>query len=280
MIRYRNLTKKYGGITAVSNFSLEIGRGEFFGLLGPNGAGKTTLIRMTTTLTRPSAGSIEIDGKAVNRNLTEIKRKFGVTPQYSNLESELTAAENLEYHGRLYGMSLAACRARTEELLAFTGLTERKNDRAKNFSGGMRRKLMIAKALMHNPEILLLDEPTVGLDAGWRRRIWDLLRSLNEQGLTVFLTTHYLEEAQILCHRVGLIDQGKLRETGKPEQIIAAAGNFVLEYFQNGATVQQFFDKRDDAVLAGQNLSGGFKVRETNLEDAFIRLANKRLGEA
>jgi ABC-2 type transport system ATP-binding protein len=278
MIRYRDVTKRYGDITAVSNFSLEIGRGEFFGLLGPNGAGKTTLIRMTTTLTPPSAGSIEIDGKRIDRNLTEAKRKLGVTPQYSNLESELTAAQNLEYHGRLYGMSGAERRKRTEELLEFAGLTERRNDRARTFSGGMRRKLMIAKVLMHHPEILLLDEPTVGLDAAWRRRIWDLLRSLNEQGMTIFLTTHYLEEAQILCRRVGLIDQGKLRKTGEPEQIIAEAGKFVLEYFQNGETVQQFFETREDAVLAAQNLRGDFKARETNLEDAFIRLANKRLG--
>lgn len=279
MIRYRDVTKQYGGITAVSHFSLEIGRGEFFGLLGPNGAGKTTIIRMTTTLTPPSSGSIEIDGKAINRNLTEIKQKFGVTPQYSNLENELTAAENLNYHGRLYGMSAGERKARIKELLDFAGLAERRNDRAKNFSGGMRRKLMIVKALMHSPEILLLDEPTVGLDALWRRRIWDLLRSLNQQGLTIFLTTHYLEEAQILCRRVGLIDRGELRKIGEPDRIIAETGNFVLEYFENGETVQQFFGTRDDAVLAAQTISGGFKVRETNLEDAFIRLANKRLGE-
>jgi ABC-2 type transport system ATP-binding protein len=192
----------------------------------------------------------------------------------------LTAAQNLEYHGRLYGMSPAARKGRIEELLEFAGLTERKDDRAKNFSGGMRRKLMIAKALMHNPEILLLDEPTVGLDALWRRRIWDLLRSLNEQGLTVFLTTHYLEEAQILCRRVGLIDRGTLRETGEPEQIIATVGNFVLEYFENGETLQQFFKTKDDAVLAARHVNGGFKVREANLEDAFIRLTNKRLEDA
>ncbi|MDR0597696.1 MAG: ABC transporter ATP-binding protein, partial [Treponema sp.] len=180
----------------------------------------------------------------------------------------------------LYGMSAGERKARTEELLAFAGLTERRNDRARNFSGGMRRKLMIAKTLMHNPEILLLDEPTVGLDAAWRRRIWDLLRSLNEQGMTIFLTTHYLEEAQILCRRVGLIDQGKLRKTGEPERIIAEAGNFVLEYFKNGETLQEFFETQDDAVLAAQNIRGAFKVRETNLEDAFIQLTNKRLGEA
>jgi ABC-2 type transport system ATP-binding protein len=233
---------------------------------------------MTTTLTPLSSGVIAIDGKAIDRNLTMVKQKFGVVPQYSNLEGELTAAQNLEYHGRLYGMSREARRKRIEALLAFADLTERKNDKAKNFSGGMRRKLMIAKALMHNPEIMLLDEPTVGLDAGWRRRIWDLLRNLNEQGLTIFLTTHYLEEAQALCHRVGLIDEGKLQKTGEPEQIIAAAGNFVLEYFQNGETLQQFFTTKDDAVLAAQSVKGGFKVREANLEDAFIQLTNKRLG--
>ncbi|GHT85137.1 ABC transporter ATP-binding protein [Spirochaetia bacterium] len=277
MIRYHDVTKKYGGIRAISNFSLEIGRGEFFGLLGPNGAGKTTLIRMTTTLTPLSSGMIAIDGQAIDRNRTQIKRKFGVVPQYSNLEGELTAAQNLEYHGRLYGMPRDARRRRTEELLGFCDLTERKDDRAKNFSGGMRRKLMIAKALMHNPEIMLLDEPTVGLDAGWRRRIWDLLRNLNERGLTIFLTTHYLEEAQALCGRVGLIDQGTLRKTGKPEQIIAAAGKFVLEHFHHGETRQRFFSTKDEAVAYAKEVSGDFKVREANLEDAFILLTNKRL---
>jgi ABC-2 type transport system ATP-binding protein len=277
MIRYHDVTKKYGDITAVSGLSLEIRKGEFFGLLGPNGAGKTTLIRMTTTLTPFSSGTIEIDGKAIDRNLTAVKQKFGIVPQYSNLEGELTAAQNLEYHGRLYGMAKETRRRRTEELLAFSDLKERRNDKAKNFSGGMRRKLMIAKALMHNPEIMLLDEPTVGLDAGWRRRIWDLLRDLNERGLTIFLTTHYLEEAQILCRRVGLIDEGKLQKTGEPEQIIAGVGKFVLEYFQNGETRQQFFNTKDEAVLAAKPISGGFKVREANLEDAFILLTNKRL---
>jgi ABC-2 type transport system ATP-binding protein len=277
MIRYRDVTKKYGDLAAVSNFTLEIGRGEFFGLLGPNGAGKTTLIRMTTTLTPLSSGAIEIDGQGIDRNLTTVKQKFGVVPQYSNLESELSAAQNLEYHGRLYGMGRDARRKRTEELLEFCDLAARRNDKAKDFSGGMRRKLMIAKALMHGPEIMLLDEPTVGLDAGWRRRIWDLLRSLNERGLTIFLTTHYLEEAQALCHRVGLIDEGTLRKTGKPEEIIAEAGKFVLEYFQNGETLQQFFSTKDAAMLAAQNVVGDFKVREANLEDAFILLTNKRL---
>jgi ABC-2 type transport system ATP-binding protein len=141
----------------------------------------------------------------------------------------------------------------------------------------MQRKLMIAKSLLHSPEIMLLDEPTVGLDAGWRRKIWDLLRNLNEQGLTIFLTTHYLEEAQMLCHRVGMIDEGNLKKTGTPEAIIKDTGNFVLEYFQQGKTVQDFFNTRDEAIAAAKKASGDFKIREANLEDAFILLTNKRL---
>jgi ABC-2 type transport system ATP-binding protein len=277
MIRYEGVTKKYGDITAVSGLSLEIEKGEFFGLLGPNGAGKTTLLRMTTTLTPLGGGSIHIDGEGIDRNLTRVKQKIGIVPQYSNLEGELTAWQNLEYHGRLYGMSKDPRRGRAEELLDFAALGDRKNDKAKTFSGGMQRKLMIAKSLMHRPEIMLLDEPTVGLDAGWRRKIWDLLRNLNEQGLTIFLTTHYLEEAQMLCHRVGMIDEGNLKKTGTPEEIIKDTGNFVLEYFQQGKTVQDFFNTRDEAISAAKKASGDFKIREANLEDAFILLTNKRL---
>ncbi|MDR2795354.1 MAG: ABC transporter ATP-binding protein [Spirochaetaceae bacterium] len=267
----------YGAITAVSDFSLEIARGEFFGFLGPNGAGKTTLLRMTSALTAPSAGFISIDDQRVDRNLTDSKRRLGVVPQYSNLENELSALQNLEYHGRLYGLDMGKRRRRSEELLEFAGLSDRKNDKAKTFSGGMRRKLMIVKALMHEPDILLLDEPSAALDAPWRRRIWDLLRELHRQGLTILLTTHYLEEAQALCSRLGMIDCGTLRRTGTPAEIIGEAGNFVLEYFENGETTQRFFDSRAGAVAGAARLESEFRVREANLEDAFIKLTQNRL---
>ncbi|MDR2803605.1 MAG: ABC transporter ATP-binding protein [Treponema sp.] len=280
MIVYRNVTKKYGAVAAVTDFSLEIARGEFFGLLGPNGAGKTTLLRMTTTLTYPSAGFIGIDGERIDRNLTSAKRRLGIVPQYSNLEGELSALQNLEYHGRLYGLPQALRRRRSEELLEFAALADRKNDRAKTFSGGMQRKLMIVKALMHEPDILLLDEITVGLDAAWRRRIWDLLRELHRQGLTILLTTHYLEEAWTLCSRLGMIDCGRLKHTGTPHDIIKSAGNFVLEYFENGETTQRFFDTRDDAIADAKRLPCEFKIREANLEDAFIKLTSKNLSSA
>jgi ABC-2 type transport system ATP-binding protein len=279
VIVFKNVTKNYGAVTAVSDFSLAVERGEFFGLLGPNGAGKTTLLRMATTITSPSSGFISIDGINVDRNLTGAKRRLGVVPQYSNLEGELTAAQNLEYHGRLYGLSPRQIKRRSGELLEFAALTERKNDKAKYFSGGMQRKLMIVKALMHEPEILLLDETTAGLDAAWRRRIWDFLRELRKQGLTILLTTHYLEEAETLCSRLGMIEHGVLKRTGTPSEIISAAGNFVLEYFKDGKTAQYFFENQAEAFAEAARLTildGEFKVREVNLEDAFIQLTKKR----
>ena len=273
MIRYQQVTKCYGKLTAVHNISLEIERGAAFGLLGPNGAGKTTLIRMTTTLTPLTSGSIEIDRKSVKRNAADIKRKIGVVPQSSTLEREMSAQENLEYHGRLYGLNRALRRERIEALLDFASLNERKHDKANTFSGGMLRKLMIIKALMHEPPILLLDEPTTGLDASWRRKIWDLLRCLKQRGITILLTTHYLEEANLLCNRIGLIERGVLTRTGEPRDIISAAGNFVLEYFDKSETVQRFFTARDEAIRAAQTLQTDFKIREANLEDAVILLS-------
>jgi ABC-2 type transport system ATP-binding protein len=276
MIAYSNVTKKYGTLTAVSDFTLRIERGGFFGLLGPNGAGKTTLLRMTTTLTAPDSGVISIEGEPVGRNSTGAKRRLGVVPQYSNLEGELSALQNLEYHGRLYAMPKALRHRRAAELLEFAGLADRKNDKAKTFSGGMQRKLMIVKALMHEPDILLLDETTVGLDAAWRRRIWDLLRELHGRGLTILLTTHYLEEAEALCSRVGVIDRGMLKMTGTPDAIINAAGNFVVEYYKDGQTAQSFHGSRGEALAQAATLECDFKVREASLEDVFIKLTQKQ----
>jgi ABC-2 type transport system ATP-binding protein len=235
-------------------------------------------MRVTTTLCAPDSGAALIDGERVKRNLTKMKQKLGIVPQHSNLERELSAAENLEFHGRLYGMKRAERRERAAELLEFAGLGERKNHRAKTFSGGMQRRLMLIKALMHRPQILLLDEPTVGLDAASRRKMWDLLRVLKKDGLTILLTTHYLEEAGVLCDTVGMIDCGKLRKTGSPGELIREAGNYVLECFESGESRQAFFDTKDAALRAAKNSAGDFKIREANLEDAFLQLTKKRLG--
>ena len=278
MIEYRDVVKCYHSLTAVDHLNLSIEKGEIFGLLGPNGAGQTTVMRMTTTLTPPTSGSILVAGEPIYRDSVQIKKKLGIVPQANNLENDLNAWENLEYHGMLYGMEKRYRRKRIQELLEFVELSDRQKDIARFYSGGMKRKMMLAKALMHEPEIILLDEPTVGLDAAVRRKIWDLLKELKNQGLTIFLTTHYLEEAQILCSRVGLIEKGKLVKVDAPVQMIREFGDYVLEYYQNGETHQKFFSSREEALNAGAALACAFQVRDTNLEDVFIRLTNKNLG--
>ncbi|MCR1970764.1 ABC transporter ATP-binding protein [Clostridium cochlearium] len=279
MLNIKNLTKKYGNLTAVNELNLEIPKGEFFGLLGPNGAGKSTTIRMISTLTPSTSGDIIINNKSMDRNLKEVKMKIGVVPQGNNLEVEMTAWENLELHGRLYNMTKDIRRQRIEELLEFTELTKRADDLVKGFSGGMKRKLMIARALMHNPDLLLLDEPTVGLDANARRKMWDLLKTLKEQGLTVLLTTHYIEEAEVLCDRVGLIDGGRLMQLNSPKKLIEEVGKYTVEYFENGETKEEFFQQREDAAKFAAELQGSVNIRPSNLEDVFIKLTNRRVGE-
>lgn len=279
MLIFENLTKKYGGVTAVEDLNLEIGKGEFFGLLGPNGAGKTTTIRMLSTLTAPTSGTISIGGKKTDRNLTEIKAKIGVVPQHMNLEGELTAWQNLELHGCLFGLEKKMRRKRIAELLEFTDLAGRAKDQVKTFSGGMKRKLMIARALMHEPEILLMDEPTVGLDAAVRRKMWDLMKGLNKDGLTVLLTTHYIEEAEILCGRVGLMNGGKLVELDTPGRLVEKSGKFVLECFENGETKSSFYETREDAMCCAAKMEGSVNIRPANLEDTFIKLTNRKVGD-
>lgn len=277
MLTINELTKKYDNLVAVNKLNLNIKRGEFFGLLGPNGAGKSTTIRMISTLTAKTSGDIIINGKSMDRNLLDVKRKLGVVPQGNNLEVEMTAWENLELHGRLYNMPKSLRRKRIKELLEFTELSDRANDIAKNFSGGMKRKLMIATALMHDPELLLLDEPTVGLDATARRKMWDLLKRLKSKGLTVLLTTHYIEEAEVLCDRVGLINSGVLVELNNPKNLIEKIGKYTVEYFKNGETETEFFETREGAVEFASKLEGAANVRLSNLEDVFIKLTNRRV---
>lgn len=278
MLNLINLTKKYGNLKAVNNLNLNIKKGEFFGLLGPNGAGKTTTVRMISTLTPKTSGDIIINNESMDRNLTAIKIMIGVVPQHNNLENEMTAWENLEVHGMLYKMPKALRKQRIEELLEFTELTNRKDDLVNKYSGGMKRKLMIARSLMHEPEMLLLDEPTVGLDAAARRKIWDLLKRLKSKGLTVLLTTHYIEEAEALCDRVGLINDGKLVELDTPKNLIEKVGKFAVDHFINGETKEEFFETREKAVEYAAVLEGSVNIRPSNLEDVFLKVTNRRVG--
>ena len=279
MIEIRQLAKQYGNIQAVAGLDLIIEAGEIFGLLGPNGAGKTTTIRMLTMLTRPSGGSALINGYEITRDLSKVKKEIGVVPQHMNLDLELTARENLELHGRLHKMPETERRQRIEELLAYVELTDRAHDLAGRFSGGMKRRLMIARALMHYPGVLFLDEPTVGLDPQTRRKIWDLIRRMNSEGMTVLLTTHYIEEAEVLCHRVGIMDRGRLIALGTPAELKKMVGEVVVEALNHGDTEYRFFAGREQALEYAGSLAENVAIREANLEDVFVELTGRKVGD-
>jgi len=210
IITVEDLVKKFNGHTAVDGVSFEINRGEIFGLLGPNGAGKSTIISILCCLLEPTLGSVIIDGSEIRRNANNIKKIIGVVPQEISLYHTLTARENLAFYGKIYGLSGRALKTRVEALLDMVGLTERADDLLEGYSGGMKRRINIAAALLHEPSILYLDEPTTGVDPQSRRRIYDTIQDLNRQGMTVLLTTHQMEDAEKLCHRIAIMDKGKL----------------------------------------------------------------------
>ena len=220
MIRVTDLVRKFGEHIAVDRISFNVAAGEIFAFLGPNGAGKTTTIKMLTTLLPATSGTIEIDGLDPLRETNEVRRRFGIVFQDPSLDQELTAMENMDLHAALYGVPRAERRARSEVLLQAFGLWDRKDGRVKEFSGGMRRRLEVARALLHTPRILFLDEPTLGLDPQTRHQLWTHVRELNQkEGVTVFLTTHYMDEADRVANRVAIIDQGKIVKVGTPGEL-------------------------------------------------------------
>ncbi len=220
MIKVTNLTKKFDGFTAVDNISFSVGKGEIFAFLGPNGAGKSTTIKMLTTLLRPTAGSISLNGSDPIKDQNAVRCSFGIVFQDPSLDDELTAYENMEFHGVLYNVPKEIRKTRIEQLLKFVELWERKDELVKNFSGGMKRRLEVARGLIHHPKILFLDEPTLGLDPQTRSHIWDYIKNLNrEEQMTIFFTTHYMEEAEKVAQKVAIIDHGKIISQGTPEEL-------------------------------------------------------------
>jgi len=210
-IAVHDLAKKFGAVDALNGVSFTIEEGECFGLLGPNGAGKTTLIRILTTLLRPSSGKAMVAGLDVEKDNSEVRKMIGVVPQAMTSDLDLTGQENMDIYARFYNMPRKERRGRTEYLLGMVGLTERRDDLVATYSGGMRRRLEIARGLVHRPSILILDEPTIGLDPQSRHVVWELLTNLRkEDRLTILLTTHYMEEAEFLCERIAIIDHGKI----------------------------------------------------------------------
>jgi ABC-2 type transport system ATP-binding protein len=230
MIHVSNLVKTFGNFTAVNDVSFDVGAGEIFAFLGPNGAGKTTTIKMLTTLLQPTSGTIRLDGLDPSTHQNDVRRRFGIVFQDPSLDGDLTAWENMQIHGVLYHVPHKVGQHRAEELLKLFELWDRRNDQVKKFSGGMKRRLEIARGFLHTPKILFLDEPTLGLDPQSRNQLWSHVRRVNEQdGVTVFLTTHYMDEADRVAHRIGVIDHGKLVAQGSPKEIKEQTGTESLE---------------------------------------------------
>ncbi len=220
IIEIKNLTKKFGDFTAVNNISFNIKKGEVFAFLGPNGAGKTTTIKMLTTLLHPTEGSIMMDGNDAFRHQNKVRESFGIVFQDPSLDDDMTAYENMDMHGILYKIPAAQRKERIQTLLNFVELWDRRDSLVREFSGGMKRRLEIARGFMHKPKILFLDEPTIGLDPQTRNHIWTYLKKLNqEEGLTVFLTTHHMEEADRVSDKIAIIDHGKIIEQGTPQEL-------------------------------------------------------------
>ncbi|MBI4440684.1 ATP-binding cassette domain-containing protein [Candidatus Woesearchaeota archaeon] len=229
VIRLYSLCKRFGTMLAVDNVSFQLAQGEIFGLLGPNGAGKTTLLGMLSTMVKPSSGRAYVHGYDICRHEHHVRRQLGVVFQDMSLDDDLTAEENLDFHGRLYGMGRTQRQQQVRELLALVDLVEKRTYMVRTFSGGMKRRLELARALMHKPAVLFLDEPTVGLDPQTRLTLWQYLRHLNEKyRVTIILTTHYLDEADSLCHRIGIIDKGKIVALDTPRLLKERMGATVV----------------------------------------------------
>jgi len=229
-IEVENLSKNFNEVKAVKNISFRVNAGEIFAFLGPNGAGKTTTIKMLTTLLHPTSGKLRINGFDPKTEHNEARASFGIIFQDPSLDDELTALENLEFHGVLYRVPKQLRKTRIEQLLKFVELWDRRNDFVKHFSGGMKRRLEIARGLLHHPKILFLDEPTIGLDPQTRNHLWNYIRELNKkEGMTVFLTTHYMEEAAKIADRIAIIDHGQIIKSGTVNELIKSTKTKNLE---------------------------------------------------
>ena len=275
MIEITDLTKTYGPVTAVNGVTFRIEKGEVFGLLGPNGAGKTTLIKMLTLLSRPDSGVCTIAGLGPSDS-SAIKRLIGVMPQENNLDREMTARENLLIYGMLHGLD--GLSRRIERTLESVGLLDRRDSIVTHFSGGMQRRLLLGRALMTEPAVVFLDEPSIGLDPQIRRQMWDLVRKARIEGRTVVITTHYIEEAEALCDRVGVLSKGKLIALDSPAGLKTRVGEYVVEFVnEEGRLIQHMCKSRAQAQETAASIENGVTIRRSNLEDVFIKLTGERL---
>ncbi|WP_292469756.1 ATP-binding cassette domain-containing protein [Methanolobus sp.] len=260
-IAVENLVKKFGDFTAVNNLSFEIKRGEVFGLLGPNGAGKTTTMSMLSTMLKPTSGKASVNGFDIRTNEDDVRKSIGIVFQDQSLDEELTAYENMDFHGRLYRIPKDTRQKKIAELLKLVELDDKKDNLVKTYSGGMRRRLEIARGLLHEPKVLFLDEPTLGLDPQTRNHLWDYIAKLNqEKGITIILTTHYMEEADKLCQRIAIIDKGEIIALDTSEKLKNDIGGDVITIVSSG---------RDNLYSAIESLPA---IKNIELHDSSITI--------
>jgi len=306
IIKTEKLTKQFNNFRAVDSISFTVKQGEIFGFLGPNGAGKTTTIKMLTTLLNPTDGFAEVAGFNIIKQKDDVRKKIGIVFQEPALDNELTGKENLDFHARMYGLDKKNRKNRINEVLKLVDLEDKKDVFVKNYSGGMKRRLEIARGLMHHPTVLFLDEPTLGLDAQTRRAIWEYIKKMNkEEGTTIFLTTHYMDEADYLCERIGIIDQGKILIIGTTTNLKNSVGNDVitlscdnLELFMNriqkepwikNVKIHDYFltigvekgeEKIPDIIEIARSLELKIKsisLRKPTLDDVFLSYTGKNI---
>ena len=304
LIHARGLTKRFGSFTAVDAVDFDVAKGESFGFLGPNGAGKTSTMRMIGCVSPMSDGELTVLGSDPRNDGPQIRSRIGVVPQQDTLDTELTVRENLVIYGRYFGLSRAECGRRADELLDFAQLTERANDQVEPLSGGMKRRLTIARALINEPDLLLLDEPTTGLDPQARHLLWDRLYRLKQRGVTLVLTTHYMDEAEQLCDRLVVMDKAKIVAEGSPRELIERYSTREVTELRFAAGVQESLNGQLDglaervellpdrvllyaddgeAAVAAAHQRGlrpeTVLVRRSSLEDVFLRLTGRSLIE-
>jgi ABC-2 type transport system ATP-binding protein len=309
-ISLQGLSKRFGDLEAVDEVDLEIGKGELFGLLGPNGAGKTTIIKMLTTMLKPTSGKAFVWGHDVATDKDAVRSLVGVVFQDPSIDSMLTGRENLDFHGRMYGMSRSLRKKRIDEVLNLVDLGDKADIKMEDYSGGMQRRLEIARGLMHHPHVLFLDEPTLGLDAQTRRYIWQYIKDMNrEERITIVLTTHYMDEADFLCNRVAIIDNGKIVALDTPKSLKEMIGadmitletpgcdekfldlmkslDWVKSALQSNGTIELMVDHAEsripEVILKASSNNVAIRsvgLHEPTLEDVFLKFTGKKIRDA
>jgi ABC-2 type transport system ATP-binding protein len=280
IIRAQGLVKRFGKLTAVDGLDISVSKGEIYGFLGPNGAGKTTTVRMLTTMELPDEGRVWIDGYDTKTEFIKARRCVGVIQQQNSLDKDLTVRENIIHHALMQNLSLKESKKRMKELSDIMELNDRMGSKVETLSGGWKKRVAIVCSLIHNPDILFMDEPTTGLDTQSRNLLWKMIRNINRKGTTIFLTTHYIFEAESLCDRVGIINKGKLIAEGTPEELKERVGNFALvATAPDGNESITYYKDMDTAKKASLDLphDNSISIRPTNLEDVFLELTGRKI---